>query len=389
MAAETACLVPALRSGDTRGPRQRVLMTADTVGGVWQYALELSRALIADGHDVVLATMGAMPDRSQRLEAAAVSGLVLYPSAYKLLWMPDCWRDVRAAGEWLLNLAAAVQPTVVHLNDFGHGDLPWKVPTVLVAHSCVMSWWRAVHTAPAPAEWRRYRESVCAALKAADLVVAPSAAMSRALRRHYGMQVAARVIPNGRSGEGDGAPRSKAEYIFSAGRIGDEAKNIAALGAVAGRLPWPVCIAGTGQRPDGTPVAFKDAHMLGRLATGQVRQWLARAPIYAAPARYEPFGLSILEAALARCALVLGDIDSLREIWGDAAVFVDPNDHDALEHALRQLISNRNERDRYAALAYARAQRYTPAAMAAHYAAAYAQLTTEQGGEAVALQRVG
>ncbi len=31
------------------------------------------------------------------------------------------------------------------------------------------------------------------------------------------------------------------------------------------------------------------------------------------PARYEPFGLSVLEAALSGCALVLGDIPSLRE----------------------------------------------------------------------------
>jgi len=294
-----------------------------------------------------------------------------------LLWMQDCWHDVRAAGEWLLKLADAVQPSIVHLNDFGHGDLPWKAPTVLVAHSCVMSWWRAVHGAPPPATWRRYRECVSAALRAADLVVCPSAAMRRALRQNYGIQLGARVIPNGRSGE-DGPIRSKAEYIFSAGRIGDDAKNIAALGTVAGRLPWPVCIAGNGQRPDGTALEFAGAHMLGRLATGQVRQWLARAPIYASPARYEPFGLSILEAALARCALVLGDIDSLREIWSDAAVFVDPNDHDALEHALRRLIADRGERDRYAALAHARAQRYTPAAMAAQYTAAYAQLTTQQ-----------
>jgi len=388
MAAETALLMPDARPGFPRGSRQRILMTGDTVGGVWQYALELSRALIAEGHEVVLATMGALPDRSQRLEAAAVTGLTLYPSAYKLLWMPDCWRDVRAAGEWLLNLAAAVQPSIVHLNDFGHGDLPWKAPTVLVAHSCVMSWWRAVHGAPPPASWRRYRECVSAALKAADLVVCPSDAMRRAVRQNYGTRLSARVIPNGRSGE-EGAPRSKAEYIFSAGRIGDDAKNIAALGAVAGRMPWPVCIAGTGQRPDGTAVNFQGAHMLGRLATGQVRQWLARAPIYALPARYEPFGLSILEAALARCALVLGDIDSLREIWSDAAVFVDPNDHDALEHALRRLIEDRGARDRYAALAHARAQRFTPAAMAAQYTAAYAQLTFQQPLQAGARRHAG
>ncbi|HYO60185.1 MAG TPA: glycosyltransferase family 1 protein, partial [Archangium sp.] len=34
-------------------------MTADTVGGVWTYALELCRALAGDGVQVELATLGA------------------------------------------------------------------------------------------------------------------------------------------------------------------------------------------------------------------------------------------------------------------------------------------------------------------------------------------
>src|SRR3954451_6708993 len=101
-----------------RAQRQRVLMTADTVGGVWRYALELSQALIARGHEVVLATMGGVPNADQRREAAAVRGLELYPSAYKLLWMDDAWRDVEQAGEWLMRLASTIDPTVVHLNDF-------------------------------------------------------------------------------------------------------------------------------------------------------------------------------------------------------------------------------------------------------------------------------
>ena len=68
---------------------------------------------------------------------------------------------------------------------------------------------------------------------------------------------------------------------------------------------------------------------------------MGRAAIYALPARYEPFGLSILEAALSGCALVIGDIPSLREIWADAALFVPSDGHDAplahvgeLHHAL-------------------------------------------------------
>ncbi|MEB3829625.1 glycosyltransferase [Phormidium sp. CCY1219] len=57
----------------------------------------------------------------------------------------------------------------------------------------------------------------------------------------------------------------------------------------------------------------------------ELSHWYARAAIYAFPARYEPFGLSVLEAALSGCALVLGDIPRLREMWGDAAVFANPD----------------------------------------------------------------
>jgi glycosyltransferase involved in cell wall biosynthesis len=62
------------------------------------------------------------------------------------------------------------------------------------------------------------------------------------------------------------------------------------------------------------------------------------------PARYEPFGLSILEAALSECALVLGDIPSLRENWEGAAMFVSPDDLPALESALHELIANPERR---------------------------------------------
>ncbi len=68
--------------------------------------------------------------------------------------------------------------------------------------------------------------------------------------------------------------------------------------------------------------------------------WLGRASIFALPARYEPFGLLPLEAALSGCALVLGDIPSLREVWGDAAWFVPPDDRDALTAAIGSLIAS-------------------------------------------------
>jgi glycogen(starch) synthase len=359
-------------------PGQRVLMTADTVGGVWQYALELAGVLARRGDEILLATMGGEPTADQRREAAAIPGLELCASRYKLAWMADPWDDVERAGDWLLELAGEFRPDVVHLNDFSHGDLPWDAPVLMVGHSCVLSWWQAVHDEAAPSSWSRYHDRVRNGLYAADMVVAPTAAMLAALTRHYGPLPASRVIANGR--RLDAVPaRTREPMILAAGRLWDEAKNVAALANVAPRLPWPVCIAGESRHPDADrhdagAHELPNVHMLGRLSSAELAGWFARAPIYALPARYEPFGLSALEAALSGCALVLGDIRSLREVWDDAALFVPPDDPDALEAALRSLIDNEPLRRYYADRAQRHAQRFTPEAMARGYCQAYGEL---------------
>ncbi len=355
----------------------RVLMTADTVGGVWQYALELSRALTARGVQITLAAMGGLPDREQRREAASIRGLDLRASRYKLCWMEEPWEDVHAAGDWLLSIAQEVQPDVVHLNDLGHGDLPWSAPVVTVGHSCVLSWWRAVHGGPAPEpRWTRYRRRVAAGLHASQLVIAPTHAMLSSLQEFYGPLRAARIIPNGRNARIEA--RAKRNFILSAGRVWDEGKNLRALAEVAVRVPWPVCIAGSARAPDGgrgeQQTAFLNVHMLGRLGPDAMRRWFGKASIYALPARYEPFGLSVLEAAGAGCALVLGDIDSLRETWDGAALFVPAGDRDALADALQRLINDDALRTRSMARARRRAAHLTPQAMADAYLESYEEL---------------
>lgn len=379
------------------GAPRRILMTADTVGGVWQYAMELCRVLCARGYEVTLATMGGLPDREQCREAEGIAGLDLRASRYKLLWMDDPWRDVMEAGEWLLGLAQEVQPDIVHLNDLGHGDLDWPAPVLTVGHSCVLSWWRAVHGERAPEpQWSRYRERVTAGLHASNMVVAPTQAMMSELQCFYGPLRNTQVIPNGRSSslmtradqkahipvrtfQQQHAPSAtKRNFIFCAGRVWDEGKNISALASIAARVPWPVCIAGSTQSPshesEGAQVGFLNVRMLGKLGADALRRWYGKASIYALPARYEPFGLSVLEAAQAGCALVLGDIESLRETWEGAALFVPPGDPDALAFTLRRVIADETLRQRSMARAHRRATHLTPRAMADAYVEAYDDL---------------
>jgi glycosyltransferase involved in cell wall biosynthesis len=75
----------------------------------------------------------------------------------------------------------------------------------------------------------------------------------------------------------------------------------------------------------------------GPQTDAQLRTLYSRATIYAATARYEPFSMAALEAALSRCAIVANDIPSLREIWGEAAVYFRANDSASLACAIQRL----------------------------------------------------
>lgn len=353
-----------------------ILMTADTVGGVWTYALELARALGPHDVEVQLALMGPALSPAQRADAEKIANLSLFKSDYKLEWMPGCWPDVRRAGDWLLHLASRLCPDVIHLNSYAHANLPWNSPTLLVGHSCVFSWWQAVHGAAPPAEWQRYKAEVSSGLRGANLVVTPTAAMLRALETHYGKIEHGRVIPNGRDPQLF-RPAEKQKFILSAGRVWDAAKNIERIAELASELPWSVFVAGECQPPEESQherTLHGRCHALGPQSEMQLRDWFGAASIYALPALYEPFGYTPLEAGLSACALVLGDIESLREVWDGAAVFVAPNDSKAIKTELLRLIDNTGYRHEMSHLARQRALHFTSEFMAENYLAAYSDL---------------
>jgi glycosyltransferase involved in cell wall biosynthesis len=351
-------------------------MTADAVGGVWTYAVELCRELNRCDVQVVLAVIGPPPSAAQRAQIAALAGVQLECADYKLEWMHDPWSDVERAGEWLLTLAAREKVDVIHLNGYSHAALPWGRPVLVVAHSCVCSWWRAVHGEAPPAAWDTYRRYVDAGVRAADHIVAPTRAFLEELRRWRRPTGSASVIYNGRAPEHVSPERAGARepLIFACGRLWDEAKNMRTLDAAAQSLAWPVYVAGDPAAPDGVRFTARGLRLLGVLPPADVAAWLTRAAIYVHPASYEPFGLSVLEAALARCALVLADLPSLRELWGDAALFTPPNDADALRAMLEQLSARPALREQLAQAALRRAQQYTPEAMGREYRDLYTAL---------------
>ena len=354
-----------------RTPVRRVLMTADGVGGVWSYVSDLASGLQDRGVRVTIALMGPGPTDARREEARRL-GLDLVDGPYRLEWMPDAWDDVDRAGEWLLSLAQRVEPDVVHLNGFCHAALPWPAPVMVVAHSCVRTWWRGVHGSAAPAEWDEYTDRVSEGLSSADVVVAPTRALLDEIDAEYGAVPRTRVIPNGsRATSVRLSAIAKEPLVLAAGRLWDEAKNIGTLCAAAPEISWPTFVAGDPVGPTGAFAGSGAVCCLGLLPGDQLDGWYGRASIYALPARYEPFGLSVVEAAAAGCALVLGDIRTLRENWDAAALFVPADNRRALARAVESLIHHDDLRASLAERARQRSARFTVDAMTARYLEAY------------------
>lgn len=336
----------------------RVLLVADIAGGVRTFVRELVPRLRGAGVEVDLALLGAGEfERASDASTCEVRDL-------RLEWMEDPWDDVSRTGEWIKELRARHAPDVVHMNTFAPVLDP-DVPVLLTVHSCVLSWWRAVHGVDAPTGWRRYAELARAALDRASLLAIPTRALHGALAGVYGPLPPARVIPNGRAVRVPARSRED-RLVVSVGRLWDTAKNAALTARAAPSIDGRVVLIGPGE--------LDDVESTGPLAPREVVDWLSRAAVFVEPARYEPFGLAALEAALCGCALVLGDIPSLREVWGEAATFVSPDDAYGLARVVGALLDDPARRERAAHAARIRAARYSPAAMARGYLSAYRQL---------------
>jgi glycosyltransferase involved in cell wall biosynthesis len=359
----------------------RVLMTTDAVGGVWQYSLDLISQLSRESFEFLLAVLGPPPSEEQLRRAKSIPGLRLAGSEYPLEWMPDAWAGVDASGKWLLDLQESFHADLVHLNGFSHAALPWGKPVAVVAHSCVRSWWRAVHGCEPGAEWDEYARRVAGGLNACHRIIAPSRSMAECLRTEYGIAGSRISVIHNFAQSEPGFHIAKAPFILAAGRIWDPAKNLEILNRIGPQLDWEVCIAGSTRGPDSSSVAFENVTALGPLPRSELLAIMESAAIYAHPALYEPFGLSVLEAAQAGCCLVLSDIPSLRELWNDAAVFIDPRNPDAWLSELNRLARETKSRTHFAACAQASAGRYSAHSTAAQYAALYRSLAgREEGG---------
>ena len=243
-------------------------------------------------------------------------------------------------------------------------SLPWWPLTVM----CL------VGRRPAASKWSHrawldaYSHLVSRGLESADVVVAPTQWMLDALAVNFSLPARARVIANGRRLRFSGQYSERKLQAITAGRLWDEAKNLDLLQEV--RSPFPILLAGEVEYESQT-VATRPAAttMLGPLAEDDLLALFRESAIYLCTSQYEPFGLAPLEAALCGCAVVANDIDSLREVWADGALYF--GDASSLSALLARLACDPQLLVAAQRRSWRRAERYKAARMAEQYLGLY------------------
>ncbi|MCR6629253.1 MAG: glycosyltransferase family 4 protein [Magnetospirillum sp.] len=358
-----------------------VLISVEPPGSVWPHVDTLVRELSALGVEVTVAALTPLRP-GQRIEYAGIPGVELLTSPIPVGNPADHLAHRTRIAEWLLGVEEMLNPDVVHLTGYLHAGLPWCGRVLVAGHPGSGASYGRLDM-----EQRRIcRAAFQYGLKGADLVVTPTEAMMAALSRHFGI-ASGRVIRDGRD-PSRFAAAPKEPLILSVGNLREDATQRSALELAASRLPWPVVVAGDQMDSDGHPARLEGVSALGRVYPAQLVPWFNRAAVYTALTAEGP-GTWAMEAALAGCALVLGDTAALREMWSGAALFVAPGDAEAVASGLRTLLADRRLREAMGAAARRRALRTPARAMAEAYLAAYRDLMAARAPNQFAAERQG
>lgn len=356
---------------DRMSAPNNVLITLDAVGGVWRYAIDLARGLGENGMRTTLLGFGPPPSPDRAAEVGEIDNASLVWSEHTLDWMAGNEDELAGIAPVIEEVAERENIDLLHLNLPSQAcGLSHKRPIVVASHSCVVTWWAAMRREALPESWRAARERNRRGFDAAEIVVAPSGSHAEALEQAYGPMLldvvynaATEVAP----------PEAKEPFALAAGRWWDEAKNAACLDAAGAFAATEIRVAGPVRAPSGEEFGVRHARMLGEVPNVEVRSLMRRAAVFASPARYEPFGLAILEAARSGCALVLADIATFRELWDGAAIFVSPDDPAALALAVDWLAENPDAVREWGARAADRAGGFTLEAQVSRMLDVYAR----------------
>ena len=297
---------------------------APAIGGVERCVEMLARGLVAQGHVVEVITT----DPTGRLPRVEDRGGVLVRR------FPTVGHDgvffVAPALAWWLFLHAR-RFAVIHAHSY-------HTPIALAA--AIASRWNHVPLVVSPyyhgtghSDLRRilhspYRPIGNWLLHQSGTVMCISGAELTLLHRDFGPELATQVVPCGVATQERFAPLPRATapgrvVVLTVGRL-DAYKQTARLVAAMTYMPpsYHVVIIGDGPaRQEITRLGAQlgvtaRLHVLGHVSEGDLRTWYATANVLVTLSRVESFGLTLLEAAAAGCALVASDIPAHREVAG-------------------------------------------------------------------------
>lgn len=327
-------------------------------GGIGRYTAELLRLLPAQGVDVTPFTARhPRADVVRALHAHDLDGFdpVVLPLPTAVLY--DAWHLLGVAGP-----ARRVAPV-----DLLHAPSPavppaGGLPLVVTVHDAAPLVMPEAFTKRGV---RFHRQGFAAAAKRARLVIAVSEFCASEIVTHTAIpRERLRVVPNGvdRERAGEEAVRkarliydvADAPYVFWAGTF-QPRKNVRVLLDAFTRLdpkevPHRLVLAGPpGWKPDDADAAVAEelgdrVRLLGPVHRQQLFPLFAGADLFAFPSRHEGFGIPVLEAMAQGTAVLCADIPALREVAGDAARFVAPDDADCWVAALRELLVDERAR---------------------------------------------
>ncbi len=135
------------------------------------------------------------------------------------------------------------------------------------------------------------------------------------------------------------------DYILSVGTIGPR-KNIPRLVNAFGRSTRPLKLLFAGAVENNLIHDKRNIHILGYVDDGHLVDLYCAAKLMTFVSMYEGFGLPVVEAMACGCPCVLSDIPVLREIAGDAAIYVNPYDPVSIADGVNQVVEDRALCDR-------------------------------------------
>jgi glycosyltransferase involved in cell wall biosynthesis len=364
------------------------LVLASSTGGIGQHVASLARGLVAAGATVTVCGPAATGERFDFDGAGARFAAVEIPASPR----PG---DLRAVGALRAALDAAggagdTGPDVVHAHGLRAGFVSALART---GRPLVVTWHNAALSRGLKAPVHRLLERVVAG--AADVTLGASADLverARAVgaRDARLAEVAAPALPAPRRGRA----AVRAEFgagpdtpvILSVGRLHRQKRHDILIDAAANwrdLRPAPiVLIAGAG--PSYMDLAGRVSDVRAPVSLlghrNDVADLLAAADLAVVTSDWEARQLFAQEALRSGVPLVATAVGGLPDLVGDAAVLVPPGDVDAVEFAVRELITDEKRRAGYAERGRRRAAAWpTEAQTVAQVSAVYAELLAARG----------